>query len=156
MIEPPVVSMKYSRLELLKDSTNLALHQACLEHCCLTGCNATTFSLTLRIDITSPQLQPRLILLYIIFVDYSRLSGLSIRILQSESVWPEIYCAYINENARLLAADRPSNSVFESLCPLCGKSIRVLEFTGSIRQAVYPRCTGSFAPEPQHLVRLHM
>lgn len=58
-----------------------------------------------------------------------------------------------DEIVRSNAAKYPSIFDFEARCPLCSNSAPIAKFTGNVRQAVCPRCSRSFAPEPGHILQ---
>ncbi len=63
------------------------------------------------------------------------------------------YHARVNAEVGRHASNYPTIFELGVTCPLCEKSSSIANFTGSIRQAICPRCRGPFKPEPGHLVR---
>ncbi|KAJ6440044.1 HMG box-containing protein [Purpureocillium lavendulum] len=60
---------------------------------------------------------------------------------------------FAEDSVQAWAARVPSVFELEVLCPLCGASAAIASFTGSLREAVCPRCDGSFKPEPGDLAK---
>ncbi|KAF7557158.1 hypothetical protein G7Z17_g974 [Cylindrodendrum hubeiense] len=63
------------------------------------------------------------------------------------------YMAEVDKALQARVVQYPSIFELETLCPLCGRSARIADFTGSIRQAVCPHCKQAFEPQPGHLVQ---
>ncbi|KAM5349132.1 hypothetical protein ACJ41O_008955 [Fusarium nematophilum] len=65
----------------------------------------------------------------------------------------EAYRNKVDEKLHSHSAEYPGIFELETRCPLCFAIAPIAEFSGSIRQAICPRCRQSFHPEPGHLVQ---
>ena len=64
----------------------------------------------------------------------------------------QAYAVKRDNALRVRAAQHPSIFELEARCPLCHTNAPIADFSGSIRQAVCPRCHKPFVPQPGHLV----
>lgn len=69
------------------------------------------------------------------------------------SIEQEAYKVKVDEDLHARAEKLPSILELEARCPYCHVNSPIAHFTGSIREAVCPRCRKSFAPQPGHLVQ---
>ncbi|KAH7336028.1 hypothetical protein BKA65DRAFT_458517 [Rhexocercosporidium sp. MPI-PUGE-AT-0058] len=65
----------------------------------------------------------------------------------------QAYNLKVDEELHARAEKYPSILELEARCPHCHVNSPIADFTGSIREAVCPRCHKSFAPQPGHLVQ---
>jgi len=65
----------------------------------------------------------------------------------------QAYTLKVDEELHARAEKYPSILELEARCPHCHVNSPIADFTGSIREAVCPRCHESFAPQPGHLVQ---
>jgi formylmethanofuran dehydrogenase subunit E len=69
------------------------------------------------------------------------------------NVEQEAYKVKVDEDFHARAKKLPSILELEVRCPHCHDNAPSGDFSGSIRQAVCPRCHKSFAPQPGHMVQ---
>lgn len=65
----------------------------------------------------------------------------------------QVYNAKVDEALHVRAAQHPSILELEVHYPKCRANAPIVDFSGSIRQAVCPCCHKSFAPQLGHLVQ---